>query len=239
MRWHWPPENSWAAAARRRRGRSRPPRAPRRPWSSRSLFGADLPDVEAARRTMSRIRRRGLSDEIGSWKIIWSRGAACAAAPRRAAWSGRRRRSGPIPRRSAGAAITARPVVDLPHPDSPTSPSVSPGATSRLTSETACTRSPACPIGNSTTRSSTRSRTSSLAVGGTDRHRCPVPSPSVARRPATGEAGRRDPAAPARCQGERLLALGRARPGTSTRNWCPAVGPARSGGSSSRQRSCT
>ena len=34
----------------------------------------------------------------------------------------------------------ARPVVDLPHPDSPTRPRVSPAATSRLTSETAWTR---------------------------------------------------------------------------------------------------
>ena len=34
-----------------------------------------------------------------------------------------------------------RPVVDLPHPDSPTSPSVSPAAMSKLTPSTACTRS--------------------------------------------------------------------------------------------------
>ena len=32
-----------------------------------------------------------------------------------------------------------RPVVDLPEPDSPTSPSVSPGAMSKLTLSTACT----------------------------------------------------------------------------------------------------
>ena len=36
----------------------------------------------------------------------------------------------------------ARPVVDLPQPDSPTSPSVSPSRTSRLIPDTACTMPP-------------------------------------------------------------------------------------------------
>ena len=47
-----------------------------------------------------------------------------------------------VPETGGGSCITARPVVDLPHPDSPTSPSVSPGAMSRLTPDTAWTRSP-------------------------------------------------------------------------------------------------
>ena len=53
--------------------------------------------------------------------------------------------------------MIARPVVDLPQPDSPTSPSVSPRRTSRLMPDTALTTRPVRPTGNSTTRSSTRS----------------------------------------------------------------------------------
>src|SRR5262249_100805 len=60
-----------------------------------------------------------------------------------------------------------RPVVDLPQPDSPTSPSVSPAARSKLTSLTACTHSKGekmpPPITNSFTSLSTRSRGSVMA----------------------------------------------------------------------------
>ena len=64
---------------------------------------------------------------------------------------------------------------DLPQPDSPTRPSVSPGFTSRLTSETAWTFSPVRPTGNSTTRSSTRSSVSSAG------RRWAVPLPAISR----------------------------------------------------------
>ena len=46
--------------------------------------------------------------------------------------------------------MSARASVDLPQPDSPTRPSVSPASTSMLTSETACTRARERATGNST-----------------------------------------------------------------------------------------
>src|SRR5262245_22389902 len=69
--------------------------------------------------------------------------------------------------------MSARPVVDLPQPDSPTSPSVSPLRTSRLTSDTAWTLSPVRPTGNSTTRCSARSSVSSSG------RRCATPLPAI------------------------------------------------------------
>ena len=58
----------------------------------------------------------------------------------------------------AGSWMMALPVVDFPHPDSPTSPRVSPLRMSIDTPDTACTFWR--PAGNSTTRSSTRSSVS-------------------------------------------------------------------------------
>ena len=72
-----------------------------------------------------------------------------------------------------GICISARPVVDLPQPDSPTSPSVSPSLTSRLTSETAWTFRPVEPTGNSTTRFSARNKVSD------GERRCAVPLPAI------------------------------------------------------------
>ena len=87
--------------------------------------------------------------------------------------------------------MMARPVVDLPQPDSPTRPSVSPGSTSRLMPDTALTFSPVWPTGNSTTRSSTRSS------GSPGARRCALPDaghhmPAGDRR---GVGGRRPPTA--------------------------------------------
>ena len=59
--------------------------------------------------------------------------------------------------------MMARPVVDLPQPDSPTRPRVSPGRTSKEMPDTAFTRRPVRPTGNSTTRSLTLQER--LAVG--------------------------------------------------------------------------
>ena len=83
-------------------------------------------------------RLRGLSDAYGSWKTI------CIS--RR---SGRRRRVPRfwigVPWKTISPAVGSssrtivRPSVDLPQPDSPTSPSVSPSLTAKLTSSTACT----------------------------------------------------------------------------------------------------
>ena len=55
---------------RRRRGRSRPPRASRCTLAARSSL-VPRPQMTRGSATMSRTRRRGLSEEIGSWKIIW------------------------------------------------------------------------------------------------------------------------------------------------------------------------
>jgi hypothetical protein len=81
---------------------------------------------------------RGLSDAYGSWKTICS--------------LRRRRRSSPpfivvtslpwnrtLPDVGSTSRSTERAVVDLPQPDSPTIPSVSPCRTSKLTPHTAWT----------------------------------------------------------------------------------------------------
>ena len=70
MRWHWPPENS--------PGRRSPAASGSMPTASsisRTLVARSclVPrfQMTSGSATMSLIRRRGLSDEIGSWKIIW------------------------------------------------------------------------------------------------------------------------------------------------------------------------
>ena len=75
--------------------------------------------------TMSVTRRRGFSDEIGSWKII----CTCVRSVRRSlrlsavsSVSPKRMR----PDVGLSTCTMARPVVDFPQPDSPTRPSVSP-----------------------------------------------------------------------------------------------------------------
>ena len=71
---------------------------------------------------------RGLSDEYGSWKTICiSRrsGRICARAQTRDVAA---RRSGSCPAVGSSSLSISRAVVDLPQPDSPTMPSVSPRA---------------------------------------------------------------------------------------------------------------
>ena len=104
---------------------------------------------------MSPTLRRGLSDEIGSWKIIWSRGRSRASADRESVvTSTPSKRTEPAV--GLGSCMMARPVVDFPQPDSPTTPRVSPSITSMLKSLTAWTLRPR-PAGNSTVRCSTPS----------------------------------------------------------------------------------
>ena len=104
-------------------------------------------------------------------------------------------------RRGGGSCMIARPVVDFPHPDSPTSPSVSPSSRSRLMPDTACTRLPP-PAWNSTTRSSTRSSASSVGSqvrGAGAGHQCPPLgvvdgaklAAAVRRRPGCAQRGAR------------------------------------------------
>ena len=77
MRWHCPPENWW--------GRLGPATAGSRPTTSSTsstlaLRSASVPtsQMRSGSATMSKTRRRGFSDEIGSWKIscIRRRGVA-------------------------------------------------------------------------------------------------------------------------------------------------------------------
>src|SRR5215211_7131211 len=122
--------------------------------------------------TRSPILRRGFSDEIGSWKIICIRGRILRSASPLSlvrSWPS----NTTVPDVGLGSWIMARAVVDLPQPDSPTRPSVSPSRMSRLTSETALTFSPERPTGNSTTRCSACSRAPSAG------RRCAVPLPAM------------------------------------------------------------
>ena len=81
---------------------------------------------------------RGLSDAYGSWKTIWMlrRSSRISVALTESI-------SLPLNRTEPDVAgsrrSSMRPVVDLPHPDSPTRPSVSPRRTWKLTPQTACT----------------------------------------------------------------------------------------------------
>ena len=71
---------------------------------------------------------RGLSEAYGSWKTICSsRRSGAQLARRRCVEHVLARRSRPCPTSARSAAGRSRPVVDLPQPDSPTRPSVSPG----------------------------------------------------------------------------------------------------------------
>ena len=90
--------------------------------------------TRSSSRSTWRTLMRGLSDEYGSWKTIWTARRSSAL------------RLGPSSRpskRTVPAVGTNWPTmhlatVVLPHPDSPTSPSTSPRSTLRLTSPTAC-----------------------------------------------------------------------------------------------------
>ncbi len=81
----------------------------------------------------------GFSDAYGSWKMICisfrsARSERLSSVVTFFPWKVTSPDVGSISRRMA------RPVVDLPQPDSPTSPSVSPGMMSKETSSTAWTR---------------------------------------------------------------------------------------------------
>src|SRR5687767_10387469 len=138
MRWRWPPENS--CGYRRRWSADRPTVSSS--WTTRSSrarrLGASL-WITSASPMIEPTVIRGLSEAYGSWKMI------CI--------SFRRARSERLssvvtflfsnqisPDVGSMSLRIVRPVVDLPQPDSPTSPRVSPGMTSNDTSSTAWTR---------------------------------------------------------------------------------------------------
>ena len=88
--------------------------------------------------TMSITLRRGLSDEIGSWKIICTWVRSVRRSPRLSAVSSVSPKR-ILPEVAFSTWTMARPVVDLPQPDSPTRPSVSPWRMVKVMPATACT----------------------------------------------------------------------------------------------------
>src|ERR1700712_4735860 len=88
---------------------------------------------------------RGFSEEYGSWKIICiSRRIGRMPRTERSVMSRPSNRMRPDV--GSMSFVTARPVVDLPQPDSPTSPRVSPSCTTNETPSTAFTGLPVRPI---------------------------------------------------------------------------------------------
>jgi hypothetical protein len=87
---------------------------------------------------MSPAVMRGLSEANGSWNTICiERRSGRNSALLRWLISSPLRRIAPLD--GSTSRSTVRATVDLPQPDSPTRPSVSPGATEKLTPSTACT----------------------------------------------------------------------------------------------------
>ena len=120
------------ARARGRRSRESPP--------TRRFCSAWLPRlwIRIGSDTIVPTRLRGLSDAYGSWKTICTsrRNGRMARVPRCSMCLPSKMIS---PSVGSSSRTMVRPSVDLPHPDSPTSPSVSPSRTAKLTSSTACT----------------------------------------------------------------------------------------------------
>ena len=78
---------------------------------------------------------RGLSDAYGSWNTIWTRRARCSGVLPAAIGRPCQRM---LPASGRSSPLRQRASVLLPQPDSPTMPSVSPGASSSETSRSAC-----------------------------------------------------------------------------------------------------
>ena len=131
MRWRWPPENSCGIAvarARRQADQLQHARRPR-PASRRSRAA---PWISSGSMTMSSTVMRGLSAPIRVLENdLHGAGASRSASrPRRVMSSP----SNTIwPAVGSISRISSRPSVDLPQPDSPTRPSVSPAAISKST----------------------------------------------------------------------------------------------------------
>jgi hypothetical protein len=70
MRWHCPPEN-WCGRRSAAMSGSMPTSS--RTWRTFAVRSAGVPifQIVSGSSTMSCTLRRGFSDEIGSWKIIW------------------------------------------------------------------------------------------------------------------------------------------------------------------------
>ena len=195
-RWRWPPENS-CGYLRIASGRS-----PTR-WNSAATRSSvsrprDRPKFSIGSPTMAPADRRGLREEYGSWKTVWMRRRCSHIAPGDSAVT-----SSPAttmrPEVGSTSLSTARPTVDLPQPDSPTRPSVSPCATEKLTPSTARTSPalrPKTPLRIG--KCFTRSRTSRLGRAAPAAGLAPLmapPSPPRSRRRGGRRASPRAPGA--------------------------------------------
>ena len=236
MRWRWPPENCDG---------SRSTASPGRPTDS-SASTARLRESEPL--TPIRLNgsarvwpivRDGLSDEYGSWNTTRSSDVSVLRSLSDALVMS-------LPCRCTDPALggcrpsNALPIVDLPDPDSPTSPSVSPGAMSKVTSSTAGgMRAALRPLPYRTTRSRTLSagRVSGSIVmvrcarSRSRRHGARVPTrprcARVRRRARSGPSRRRGSAGVRTRRGSAPVRTGSAlRIGTPEASF-PAAGPCR------------
>ena len=131
--------------------------------------------------TISLTRRRGLSDEMGSWKIICTCVRSVRRSPRLSAVSSVSPKR-ILPEVARSTWMMARPVVDLPQPDSPTRPRVSPCCRVKVMPATAWTVW--LPRWNETCRSSTDRRGSVVPTAPASMAVSVMPSPPRAPRTA-------------------------------------------------------
>ena len=138
MRWHWPPENWWGRLSEATSGSSPTASSTSRDPRLALVLGAALPDAQRLGDDVldlaARVQRRDrvLEDDLQAGADLAERSGSSTAARSTPSNSTR-------PLVGRGSCMIARPVVDLPQPDSPTRPRVSPSRTSRLMPETAWT----------------------------------------------------------------------------------------------------
>ncbi len=136
MRCRWPPENS---CGKRLKCSGLSPTISRSSRTRLSLPpGGLMPLISIGPPTMVPTVCRGFSDEYGSWKIIWI-SARIGFSSLRLAWPISRPAYLMLPSVGSSSRDASRPAVDLPQPDSPTRPSVSPACTVRSMPSTAWT----------------------------------------------------------------------------------------------------
>ena len=113
------------------------PTRSRIPATRRSISPREnVPWASSGRATMSLMRRRGLSEANGSWNTGWiSRARALRSRSNRRLPS-----TSTVPAVGLSNPRIIRASVDLPQPDSPTTPSTLPAGTLKETSSTATTR---------------------------------------------------------------------------------------------------
>src|SRR4029077_18697694 len=122
------------------------------------------PRTSSASASCDPIFRRGLSDEYGFWKTIWSL-ARSRGRPRLVKVVSSRPSNSTVPAVVGTSPTDARARLDFPQPDSPTSPTIWPRSTVRLAPATARRRSR--PRRSYTTSTSWRSSAGPSAFNGT------------------------------------------------------------------------